>query len=61
MEITERFLNYVKFDTQSDENSTSVPSTPKQLVFAEFLKKELENEGFSDVELDEQGYIYTTL
>ena len=35
MEITERFLNYVKFDTQSDENSTSVPSTPKQLVFAE--------------------------
>ena len=61
MEITERFLNYVKFDTQSDENSTSVPSTPKQLVFAEFLKKELENEGFSDVELDEQGYIYGTL
>ena len=61
MEITERFLNYVKFDTQSDENSTSVPSTPKQLVFAEFLKKELENEGFSDVELDEQGYIYATL
>lgn len=61
MEITERFLNYVKFDTQSDENSNSVPSTPKQLVFAEFLKKELENEGLRDVELDEQGYIYATL
>ena len=61
MEIIERFLNYVKFDTQSNENSESVPSTPKQLVFAEFLKKELENEGFSDVELDNQGYIYATL
>src|SRR5574344_1042705 len=61
MEITERFLNYVKFDTQSDENNNSVPSTPKQLVFAEFLKKELENEGLRDVELDEQGYIYATL
>jgi tripeptide aminopeptidase len=61
MEITERFLNYVKFDTQSDENSNSVPSTPKQLVFAEFLRKELEVEGLNDVELDEQGYIYATL
>src|SRR5574344_1178715 len=61
MEITERFLNYVKFDTQSDENNNCVPSTRKQLVFAEFLKKELENEGLRDVELDEQGYIYATL
>jgi tripeptide aminopeptidase len=61
MEIIERFLNYVKFDTQSNENSESVPSTPKQLVFAEFLKKELKDEGFSDVELDNQGYIYATL
>jgi tripeptide aminopeptidase len=61
MNITERFLNYVKFDTQSDENSETVPSTAKQLVFAKFLKEELEDEGLSDVELDEQGYIYATL
>ena len=61
MTITERFLNYVKFDTQSSEDSPSVPSTPKQLVFAKFLKEELEREGFADVEMDENGYIYATL
>ncbi|MBO4721291.1 MAG: peptidase T [Prevotella sp.] len=61
MDITERFLNYTKFDTQSAEDSESVPSTPKQLVFAAYLKKELENEGLEDVELDEKGYLYATL
>ena len=61
MDITERFLNYTKFDTQSAEDSDSVPSTPKQLVFAEYLKKELEAEGLDDVEMDEKGYIYATL
>ena len=61
MEITERFLNYTKFDTQSAEDSDSVPSTPKQLIFAEYLKKELEHEGLSDVEMDDKGYIYATL
>ncbi|MBP3767016.1 MAG: peptidase T [Prevotella sp.] len=61
MDITERFLNYTKFDTQSSEESESVPSTPKQLIFAEYLKKELEHEGLEDVELDEKGYIYATL
>ena len=61
MDITERFLNYTKFDTQSAEDSQSVPSTPKQLVFAKYLKQELELEGLSDVELDEQGYLYATL
>ena len=61
MDITERFLNYTKFDTQSSEESTSVPSTPKQLVFAEYLKKELQQEGLEDVEMDDKGYIYATL
>lgn len=61
MDLTERFLNYTKFDTQSSEDSSSVPSTPKQMVFAEYLKKELESEGLQDVELDEKGYIYATL
>ena len=61
MNITERFLNYVKFDTQSSEESTTVPSTSKQLVFAKYLKEELEHEGFADVEMDEMGYIYATL
>ena len=61
MDITERFLNYTKFDTQSAEDSDSVPSTPKQLIFADYLKKELESEGLSDVEMDDKGYIYATL
>jgi len=61
MNLQERFLNYVKFDTQSSEESGSVPSTSKQLVFAKYLKEELENEGFADVEMDDMGYIYATL
>ena len=61
MDITERFLNYTKFDTQSAEESESVPSTAKQLLFAEYLKKELEREGLEEVELDEKGYLYATL
>ena len=61
MNLTERFLNYTKFDTQSAEDADCVPSTSKQLLFAEYLKKELEAEGLSDVELDEKGYIYATL
>ena len=61
MNITERFLNYTRFDTQSTEDSDSVPSTPKQIIFVEYLKKELENEGLSDVVLDDKGYLYATL
>ena len=61
MDITERFINYTKFDTQSAEDSDTVPSTSKQLVFAKYLKEELEREGLKDVEMDEMGYIYATL
>lgn len=61
MIITERFLNYTKFDTQSNEDSTSVPSTEKQLVFANYLKEELVREGLTDVEMDDKGYVYATL
>ena len=61
MDIIERFLNYTKYDTQSSEESESVPSTPKQLVFARYLKDELEREGLDDVEMDDKGYVYATL
>lgn len=61
MNLTERFLKYVSFDTQSAEDSQTVPSTPKQLVFAKYLKDELEAEGFDDVEMDDMGYVYATL
>ena len=61
MDLVQRFLNYTQFDTQSSEESQGVPSTSKQLVFADYLKKELESEGLSNVEMDEMGYIYATL
>lgn len=61
MNITERFLNYTKFDTQSDDRSETIPSTSKQLIFAQYLKEELVREGLSDVEMDDKGYIYATL
>ena len=61
MNIVERFLNYVKFDTQSSEDAETTLSTAKQMVFAKYLKNELEDVGLKDVELDEHGYLYATL
>lgn len=61
MTITDRFLGYVAFDTQSSEEAEGCPSTPKQMLFAEYLKNELLNEGLEEVELDEHGYLYATL
>lgn len=61
MKLVERFLKYVSFDTQSDENSGVTPSTPKQMVFAQYLKNELEGLGLEEIELDEHGYLYATL
>lgn len=59
--LTNRFLKYVSFDTQSSESSDTTPSTDKQMVFAEFLRDELESIGLKDVELDPNGYLYATL
>lgn len=61
MDLIERFLKYVSFDTQSDENSGVTPSTSKQMIFARYLKGELESLGLEEVELDELGYLYATL
>lgn len=61
MDIVERFLNYVSFDTQSSEETHTTPSTEKQRIFAQYLKEELVKEGLQDVELDELGYLYATL
>ena len=61
MNLVERFLRYVSFDTQSDENSGVTPSTQKQMVFAQYLKGELEDLGLEEIELDEYGYLYATL
>lgn len=59
--VVERFLKYVAFDTTSDENSTSCPSTEKQLVLAKHLACELKSLGLKDVCLDENGYVYGTV
>lgn len=61
MGLIERFLEYVGVDTQSDENSSTVPSTDKQLVLARRLKAEMERMGLADVYLDSMGYVYATL
>lgn len=61
MNIVERFLSYVAFDTQSSESTHVTPSTEKQRIFAQHLKEELMAEGLHDVELDELGYLYATL
>lgn len=59
--VTERFLTYVKFDTQSDPKSNTCPSTAKQLELARYLVKELKSLGLEDVTLDEYGYVMATL
>lgn len=61
MNLVERFLKYVSFDTQSDEETRVTPSTPGQMVFAEYLKTELEELGLEDITLDEHGYLFATL
>lgn len=61
MTITERFLKYVTFDTQSDETTGTTPSTPKQMIFAEYLKAELETLGLEEISLDNNGYLFATL
>ena len=61
MNLVDRFLSYVKFDTQSDELTNLTPSTPGQMIFAEHLREELEAMGLSDISLDENGYLMATL
>lgn len=61
MKAFERLLDYVKFDTQSDESSDTFPSTEKQKIFAEHLLKELNSLGINNAVLDENGYVYATI
>ena len=61
MTLVERFLKYVSFDTQSSEETEITPSTPGQMVFARYLKEELETLGLEEITLDENGYLFATL
>ncbi len=57
----DRFLNYVKYDTQSDDDSTSFPSTEKQKILSKDLAAELKKMGLKDAHMDEFGYVMATL
>ena len=61
MTLVDRFLEYVKFDTQSDELTNLTPSTPGQMIFAQYLEKELQKMGLQDITLDDNGYLMATL
>ena len=61
MNVLDRFLGYVKYDTQSDELTNLTPSTPGQMVFAQALEKELKSLGLKDITLDDNGYLMAIL
>lgn len=61
MNVVDRFLKYVSFDTEAKEGTGTTPSTPGQLVLAAELVKELEAIGLEDISLDENGYVMATL
>jgi len=61
LKISKRFIRYTKIDTQSNEDSTTCPSTNKQFILAKVLKDELEEMGINKTELDENGYLYATI
>lgn len=61
MNLVDRFLSYVKVDTQSDEQTELTPSTPGQMYFAQQLEEELRAIGLQEVCLDDNGYLYATL
>ena len=61
MKIVDRFISYVKIDTQSDENTDLVPSTPGQMAFSKVLAAELEEMGLQGVSSDKNGYVMATL
>ena len=59
--VTERFIRYAKIDTQSDPNSSTIPSTMKQKNLGNLLVEELIAMGIKDAELDHYGYVYATI
>lgn len=61
MTVLERFLHYISIDTQSDDNSTTTPSTAKQFDLLNLLHDELKALGLSDIRLDDKGYLMATL
>lgn len=59
--ILNRFLKYVSYETTSNEESKTVPSSKEQLEFGKYLEQELKDLGLSSVVFDDKGYLYATL
>ena len=59
--VVDRFLKYVSYDTQSDENSETCPTTAKQKLLGDELVKEMLAMGIADARMDENGYVYGTV
>ena len=61
MNVLDKFLKYISYDTQSDDNSTTYPSTENQLIFGQILVEECKKIGLNDVYRDNYGYVFATL
>ena len=61
MNVTERFLKYVSFETTSDEHSETCPSNPKEFELAKYIVEDLKAIGLSDAHVDDNGYVYAYL
>lgn len=61
MTVVDRFLDFVKYDTQSDDMTNMTPSTPGQMVFVRHLKEMVEEMGLEEISLDDNGYLMATL
>ncbi len=58
MNVEERFLKYVSFETTSDENSSTCPSSPKELILGKYIAEDMRNIGLKSVKIDKDGYVY---
>ena len=61
MSVKEKFLDYICFDTQSDESTGTIPSTAKQKILGQHLVEDMKNIGIADAVMDEYGYVYGTI
>ncbi|MDU2995188.1 MAG: peptidase T, partial [Clostridium sp.] len=59
--MLDKFLKYVKFDTQSDDKNESCPSTPGQMKLAKVIVEDLKEIGIENAHVDENGYVYASI
>ena len=59
--MLDKFLKYVKYDTQSDDKNEACPSTPGQIELAKVIVEDLKNLGIENAHVDENGYVYASI